>query len=65
MEFIFCIMNERELFNAIKVLIDGKIASATRSYQDLQFTITGYQMLNILIEYVRRSQVQEFEEAYL
>ena len=32
MEFIFCIMNERELFNAIKALIDEKMPSATNNY---------------------------------
>ena len=65
MEFIFCLINERELFNAIKTLIDSKMQSSSTSYQELQFTIIGYQMLNILIEHVRRTQIHQYESAYL
>lgn len=35
MEFIFCIINERELFEAVKKLIDSKVLAAGHSYQDL------------------------------
>ena len=65
MEFIFCIINERELYTAIKRLIDSKMPTASLGFQDLQFAVTGFQMLNILIENIQRSQVQEFEQAYL
>ena len=65
MEFSFSVINERELFEAIKKLIDTKMPSASRNFMDLQFAVTGFQMLTILIDNIQRSQVQEYEEAYL
>lgn len=59
MEFIFCMANERELYSVIKKLIDNNESapSAKLSFQDIQFEVMGYQMLNILLDHVQRSQV--------
>ena len=63
-EHIFCMINEREIFALIETLIDSQTQSSSE-FQDLHFRVTGYNLLNILIEHVQRSQIQEFQAEYL
>jgi len=50
MEYVYCIVNERELFEVIKTLIEANLRQ--NDFQSLHFTITGYQMLSLLTEHV-------------
>ena len=63
-EHIFCMINERELFTLCQSLIEDPVTQSASAFQDLHFRVTGYNMLNILIEHVQRSQVQENQDAY-
>ena len=50
MEYVYCIVNERELFAVIKTLIEANLRRI--DFQSLHFTSTGYQMLGLLTEHV-------------
>ena len=67
LDFIFCLVNERELFQNVHQLILDNLGSgeASKAFDKTQFLATGYSMLSILLEHTERSQVQENEAEYM